>query len=58
MESSAIYGLSRLLGHNAVTICAIIANRVTQEYLSDYTPIMNKLVEYVLNNLPDQITMD
>ena len=53
MESSAIYGLSRLLGHNAVTICAIIANRVTQEYLSDYTPIMNKLVEYVLNNLQD-----
>ena len=53
MESSAIYGLSRLLGHNAVTICAIIANRVTQEYLSDYTPIMNKLVEFVLNKLPD-----
>jgi len=53
MESSAIYGLSRLLGHNAVTICAIIANRVTQEYLSDYTPIMNKLVEYVLNKLPE-----
>ena len=53
MESSAIYGLSRLLGHNAVTLCAIIANRVTQEYLSDYTPIMNKLVEYVLNNLPE-----
>jgi len=53
MESSAIYGLSRLLGHNAVTICAIIANRITQEYLTDYKPVMNKLIEYTLAQLPE-----
>ncbi|MDX2444490.1 MAG: nucleoside phosphorylase [Bacteroidales bacterium] len=53
MESSAIYGLSGLLGHNAVTICAIIANRITQEYLSDYKPVMDKLIEYTLTHLPE-----
>lgn len=53
MESSAIYGLSRLLGHNAITICAIIANRITQEYLTDYKPVMNKLIEYTLAQLPE-----
>ena len=36
MESSAIYGLSGLLGHKALTICVIIGNRVTGEFISDY----------------------
>ena len=31
METSALYGLSRALGHNACTICAIIANRFSKE---------------------------
>ena len=53
MESSAIYGLSHLLGHRAVTLCAIIANRITQEYLSDYKTLMDSLIEYTLTNLPD-----
>lgn len=51
MESSAVYGLSRLLGHRAVTLCAIIANRVTGEALEDYKPLMEKLIKYVLNKL-------
>ncbi len=51
MESSAVYGLSRLLGHSAVTLCAIIANRITGEALDDYQPLMEKLILYVLNKL-------
>ncbi len=51
MESSAIYGMSRLLGHQAATICAIIANRITGSYLSDYGTIMSGLIEYALNKL-------
>lgn len=43
MESSAIYGLSGLLGHKALTICAIIGNRVTGEFISDYKPLINEL---------------
>ncbi len=51
MESSAVYGLSRLLGHRAVTLCAIIANRVTGEANDHYKPLMERLIVYVLNHL-------
>lgn len=54
MESSAIYGLSKLMGHEALTICLIIANRVTMEANDNYHPNMKLLVEYVLNRLADE----
>ena len=51
MESSAIFGLSRLLGHNAATICAIIANRTQGEYSKDYKPVIKELIKTVLDRL-------
>ncbi len=51
MESSAIAGLSALLGHEAITMCAIIANRVSKTYSKDYKPVIRELVEYVLENI-------
>lgn len=48
MESSAIYGLSALLGHRALTICAVIGNRVTGEFINDYKPIIRDLAEKVM----------
>jgi uridine phosphorylase len=43
MESSAIYGLSGLLGHKAVTICTVIGNRVTGDFIADYKPLIKEL---------------
>ncbi|MEZ5010189.1 MAG: nucleoside phosphorylase [Bacteroidales bacterium] len=51
MESSAIYGLSAMLGHRALTICAIIGNRITGEFLQDYNPAIRKLTELVLEEI-------
>lgn len=51
MESSAIFGLSKLLGHNAIAICAIIANRPKGEYSKDYQPIIEDLIQTVLKRL-------
>lgn len=51
METSAIYGLSRLLGHNALTMCLIIANRATGTFLNNYKPNMNELIEKTLYNI-------
>jgi uridine phosphorylase len=48
MESSAIYGLSGLLGHKALTICVVIGNRVTGEFINDYKPIVRDLAKRVL----------
>ena len=51
MESSAIYGLSALLGHKALTVCAIIGNRVTGEFIGDYKPIIRSIAEKVFRNI-------
>jgi uridine phosphorylase len=51
MECSAIYGLSKLLGHEAITICLIIANRVKKEANSDYHQSMETLIKLVLDRL-------
>jgi uridine phosphorylase len=51
MECSAIYGLSRLMGHRAATVCAIIANRKAGRFTKDYTPVIKGLIEHVLTNI-------
>jgi uridine phosphorylase len=51
MESSAIAGLSKLMGHEAGTICCIIANRVGLTALTDYQPSVQKMVELALEKL-------
>jgi len=51
MESSAIYGLSALLGHRALTLCIAIGNRVTGEFINDYKPIIMDLGRKVMNVL-------
>ena len=51
MESSAIYGLSGLLGHNSLTLCAVVANRSTKSFSTDYEPIISGLIEQTLIKL-------
>jgi len=51
MESSAIYGLASLLGHRAVTLCAIIANRATGEFMGEYKNLMERLIVFSLNRI-------
>ena len=51
MESSALYGLGKMMGHNCLTICVAIANRVTEKFTTDYHPYVRKLVEATLERL-------
>jgi uridine phosphorylase len=51
MESSAIYGLSKMLGHQALTVCLIIANRVTKEANQNYRETMQIMIKKVLDQL-------
>ncbi len=44
MESSAIFGLSKLLGHNAGTVCLIIANRYAKQFIKDPAAKMEELI--------------
>jgi uridine phosphorylase len=50
MESSAIYGLSKLLNHKAITLCIIIGNRITGKFLNDYQPAIKNLAKRVLES--------
>lgn len=51
MECSAIYGLAKLLDHEALTICLIIANRVKKEANADYHESMETLIRFVLESI-------
>ncbi|MBK7182597.1 MAG: nucleoside phosphorylase [Bacteroidetes bacterium] len=51
METSALYGLGKLLGHETCTVCAIIANRVAKKYSKDYHPAVENLIQLVLERL-------
>lgn len=49
METSVIYGLSKLLGHNALSLNAIIANRANSTFSKDPKQVVENLIEYTLN---------
>ncbi|MDD2313415.1 MAG: nucleoside phosphorylase [Proteiniphilum sp.] len=51
MESSAIAGLSKLMGHKAMTVCAIIANRVALKSNADYKGSTEELIGIVLDRI-------
>lgn len=51
MESAAIYALGSLLGHNCVTVCAIIANRATGQFSEQHHQAVERLIDYVLGKL-------
>lgn len=51
MEGSAIAGLSKLMGHKAMTVCCIIANRRIEAANTDYKPYIEKLVTTVLDRI-------
>ena len=54
MESSALYGLGKMMGHRCLTICAVIANRVSEKFCTDYHPYVNKLIKNTLDRLSDR----
>jgi len=51
METSAIYGLGRLLGHHCLSLNAIVANRVRKEFSKDGAAAVEKLIVKTLETL-------
>lgn len=51
METSAIYGLGTLMGHETATLCAVIANRATGDYNPDHKKAVNSLIEMALDRI-------
>ncbi len=55
MESACLQGLAKLLGHKAMTVCCIIAERRLNNANPDYKPSVKKLIETVLDRLAETI---
>lgn len=51
METGAIYGLGKLMGHNCLSLNAIIANRTTGTFSEDPYKAVDELIIYTLNKL-------
>lgn len=51
MESSSLFGLGASLGHRCTTVCAVIANRLRNEFLEDYHHTIDKLIDLVLERM-------
>ena len=51
METSALYGLSTMLGHHACTVCAVIGNRFSNTFSKDYKKAIENLVTTVLKRI-------
>ncbi|MDR7211531.1 nucleoside phosphorylase [Flavobacterium piscis] len=54
METAAIYGLSALLGHNALSLNAIIANRASGTFSEDPYKAVDELIGYTLDKLAEK----
>ena len=54
METSAIFGLSKLLGHKSSSINAILANRINGNFSKSPDKTIDKLIQYCLYKLIDQ----
>ncbi|RYY39877.1 MAG: phosphorylase [Chitinophagaceae bacterium] len=55
METSAMYGLGRLLGHHCLSLSAIVANRVSKEFSKDGGALVERLIEnglQIVSSLP------
>lgn len=51
MESSALAGLSRLMGHKAMTVCMVIANRLIKEANTGYKSTIDELIKKVVERI-------
>lgn len=51
METAALYGLSRCMGHQAMSMSAIVANRIAGQFSADADQVVDKLIRHVLERV-------
>lgn len=55
METSAIYGMGRVLGHHCLSLSAIVANRIAKEFSKDSAAAVENLIKKTLEIITHQI---
>ena len=56
METAAIYGMGKILGHHCVSLSAIVANRITKEFSKDGDAAVEKLIKQTLEIISSSIS--
>jgi uridine phosphorylase len=51
METAAIYGMSRILGHDAASLNIVVANRITKAFSRGYNPAVDEMIRYALEKV-------
>ena len=51
METSALYGLGKLMGHNCLTLCTILVNRATNQRSTNYKSAIDNLIVQAIDKL-------
>lgn len=51
METSALYGLGKMMGHRCTTACVIIANRPNNDFSANYHASVEQMIDHVLERL-------
>jgi uridine phosphorylase len=55
METAAIYGLGRLLGHQCLALNAVVANRVSQTFSENINAAVEKLIQHFLRTFAEAL---
>jgi uridine phosphorylase len=55
METSAIYGMGKVLGHHCLSLSAIVANRISKEFSKDGAKAVDGLIEKTLEIVSSSI---
>jgi uridine phosphorylase len=51
METAAIYGTGKVLGHQCLSMSAIVANRIARQFSNDADGTVDRLIQHVLGKL-------
>jgi len=55
METAAIYGLGRLMGHHCLALNVIVANRVLQQFSKNAAVQIDRLIQHFLTTFSESI---
>jgi len=55
METSAIYGMGKVLGHQCLSLSAIVANRISKEFSKDGNAVFERLIKSTLEIISENI---
>ncbi|GGF47388.1 nucleoside phosphorylase [Echinicola rosea] len=51
METAGYYAMGKMLGHEVLSLNAIVANRITQEFVDDPSEVVERLIHHTLENI-------